>query len=665
MRSQRSKNRFERGQSIVLMAFTAAIVAFTLFTTFSIGKAVKERIQLQQAADASAYSLAVMEARAFNFYAYTNRAIVSHYVAMMAIYGHMSFLAYYEGALYNTASQWGCSGYGDWFTSIEAELIYEWAGWCGICADPFGGEWACPMCMGDSFDCVPQEMEWIDGTLCPKLTQEIQNVDQQLGKGSSGPSGACFRNLHDIADEHRRGANVQIGPLNLGTGFSDILVSEQEEMDARVLWAIKGQEMTKEIAQQFDPNYGAGKDTAHAALVSAINIVGIPTDKDTAGYCAVDGTSPGPVTSAGCELLMMGKGETSLSTQQQAANASRYGPGPIIYSGNDWLRDRPDGVTNPFNLYILKFVNPPVMRDTLLIKGTGMSRETVDPTKKGNNVGGVAQIVQNGCSGVGASSCNGNSSHQGGSSTGVGTQGGGSTSLAAEDHGSIISDDLECASHITFGFEYSDINVAVYSAPKNSPVNGGQSRVMWADGSTSDTADYDIGGKYSSGGGGNQYGLGLPTINFNPTDTASSLFNQPHTWAAVTKSWDENYLTQSQSGRDAFNSNDQGISAMKRTLSLNNGTDRYTYNNSITDSSVKGREFMLAIAQGLTYYHRPGDWQEPPNFYNPFWRAKLHPIEMNNGGNTVESKADYAAVAIAAGYDPKDAAELALLPITE
>jgi len=34
-----------------------------------------------------------------------------------------------------------------------------------------------------------------------------------------------------------------------------------------------------------------------------------------------------------------------------------------------------------------------------------------------------------------------------------------------------------------------------------------------------------------------------------------------------------------------------------------------------------------AVSRALAYYHRPGNWQEPPNFFNPFWRAKLAPVE--------------------------------------
>jgi hypothetical protein len=30
-----------------------------------------------------------------------------------------------------------------------------------------------------------------------------------------------------------------------------------------------------------------------------------------------------------------------------------------------------------------------------------------------------------------------------------------------------------------------------------------------------------------------------------------------------------------------------------------------------------------AVSAAMAYYHRPGDWREPPNLFNPFWGAKL------------------------------------------
>jgi len=56
------------------------------------------------------------------------------------------------------------------------------------------------------------------------------------------------------------------------------------------------------------------------------------------------------------------------------------------------------------------------------------------------------------------------------------------------------------------------------------------------------------------------------------------------------------------------------------------------------------------LSKALVYYHRLGDWREPPNMFNPFWRAKLHPFTPQ----------DAAVVLEAAGHP--DGAELATVP---
>ncbi|HUB06952.1 MAG TPA: hypothetical protein VMB50_08125 [Myxococcales bacterium] len=611
------------------MAITSAILAFTLFTTFSIGRAIKERIQLQNAADASAYSLAVMEARAFNFYAYTNRAIISHFVAMMAVYGHMSYLAYYQGVLYDMGSAWGCSCGGSGF-NIQDQLYAWWGFWCGVCIASWGSD--CSQCFGDA-DCVPNEISSINDT-CNNLCNKLNDVNNQVGYPNS--TGNCFEKLHDIAKQHREGASASVGSFAAGTGFSLTLRNEQQAMDNDVLSAIgsplslppgKGQDLTKQIAQQFDPHYGVGKDAAHALLVSALSLAGVAGDSDTAGYCKTGVTGNGAVTSPLCLGSF-----TSLSTQQQAANASRYGPATL--GSSDWLRDRPDGLLSPINALILAEWWHGYPRISALTGGTGMDRETADPSS------GALSVIH--------------SSQQGGYSGSSG--GGGSTSLAAEDHGTLISSDYACISDLTFGVYWSSPQVWVYSMPQSK----GPSVVHWADGSETKTDDYDMGACT-----GSQCGVGYATINFNPSSDSAGLFNEPHTWAVVTKSFNDANLTAAPTGRNYSDTTDQGPYAMKRTFTgFGGGGTGYTYNNGITQSGVDGRDAMYAIAQGLTYYHRPGNWEEPPNFYNPFWRAKLHPMQMGNS-TSKNGKLDVGEAMIAAGYPAASAAQLSLLPVTE
>jgi hypothetical protein len=51
---------------------------------------------------------------------------------------------------------------------------------------------------------------------------------------------------------------------------------------------------------------------------------------------------------------------------------------------------------------------------------------------------------------------------------------------------------------------------------------------------------------------------------------------------------------------------------------------------------------MAAVAGGLVYYHQAQAWEEPPNLWNPFWRAKLHPLKaahVAQGGHAATAAA--------------------------
>ncbi|MCP3145308.1 TadE/TadG family type IV pilus assembly protein [Pyxidicoccus xibeiensis] len=82
-RTLRQSFRRQEGQALVLAALMVLVMSIAVLTTVNIGHTVHERVRLQNTADAAAYSMAAMEARAFNFYAYANRTQVSHYVSAM------------------------------------------------------------------------------------------------------------------------------------------------------------------------------------------------------------------------------------------------------------------------------------------------------------------------------------------------------------------------------------------------------------------------------------------------------------------------------------------------------------------------------------------------------------------------------------------------------
>ncbi|HET7785740.1 MAG TPA: pilus assembly protein TadG-related protein [Myxococcales bacterium] len=54
---------------------------------------------------------------------------------------------------------------------------------------------------------------------------------------------------------------------------------------------------------------------------------------------------------------------------------------------------------------------------------------------------------------------------------------------------------------------------------------------------------------------------------------------------------------------------------------------------------------LNAFAAAQVYYHRPGDWKEQPNFFNPLWGARLMPVlESNVAGKIGLTSAAAAAI---------------------
>ncbi len=89
----------EEGQALVLACLMVLVLSLAVLTTVNVGHTVSERVRLQNTADAAAYSSAALEARAFNLYAFTNRTQVSHYVSAMVWQSIDSFLYFVEAFL--------------------------------------------------------------------------------------------------------------------------------------------------------------------------------------------------------------------------------------------------------------------------------------------------------------------------------------------------------------------------------------------------------------------------------------------------------------------------------------------------------------------------------------------------------------------------------------
>src|SRR5207302_7574488 len=89
----------EEGQALVLAAIFGLVLMLCVLSTVNLGRAVYEKVQLQTAADAAAYSQAAVEARVLNFTAYTNRAMVVHYASIMAASAFLTWVHFLWSAI--------------------------------------------------------------------------------------------------------------------------------------------------------------------------------------------------------------------------------------------------------------------------------------------------------------------------------------------------------------------------------------------------------------------------------------------------------------------------------------------------------------------------------------------------------------------------------------
>tara|TARA_R110002072_G_scaffold32211_5_gene98610 strand:+ start:2094 stop:4115 length:2022 start_codon:yes stop_codon:yes gene_type:complete len=86
----------QRGQAAVFVILFSAILLVAAFSLFKTGKITTNKMQLQNAADAAAYSMSVVEARDLNFASYMNRAIVANEVGIAQFVGLASWAYHFQ-----------------------------------------------------------------------------------------------------------------------------------------------------------------------------------------------------------------------------------------------------------------------------------------------------------------------------------------------------------------------------------------------------------------------------------------------------------------------------------------------------------------------------------------------------------------------------------------
>ncbi|MCY1081012.1 hypothetical protein [Archangium lansingense] len=87
----------------------------------------------------------------------------------------------------------------------------------------------------------------------------------------------------------------------------------------------------------------------------------------------------------------------------------------------------------------------------------------------------------------------------------------------------------------------------------------------------------------------------------------------------------------------------------KAPWELNSNSEvKFTHGKNGTGKISMAPDQGAAISNALVYYHRLGDWQEQPNMFNPFWRAKLHPFTSTQASAVLSAAGNTDAAQIAA-----------------
>jgi len=116
----------QRGQALIYGIFVLIGALASLFFLFNTGQLSQEKTKLVSTADAVAYSAGVMHARALNFTAYGNRALIANEVLVAQMVSLSSWAQYAQTHAENLPTQFPeCADYTGWGALIGAAFHYN------------------------------------------------------------------------------------------------------------------------------------------------------------------------------------------------------------------------------------------------------------------------------------------------------------------------------------------------------------------------------------------------------------------------------------------------------------------------------------------------------------------------------------------------------------
>ncbi|GEM_PF-2268046 len=573
------------GQTFVLAVAMLLVLSFIVFTTIGIGWKTKERIRLQNTSDISAYSQATKTARAFNYFAYTNRSIASHLVSMMVAHSYESEITAVVGLYWNLAATWalefliqeaavgGCH--------YKARILFKTR-----CIHSIGWPIFLAHEAEDIFTIIRLAgKEW-------GLSQSLKRIDAQFDNTIKG--------LYDSIDEIRK-SQSSVGAELVGNipGVSFPGVSYGlENLDIGTV-ATPGLLKGNSPAAKLN---GVADDYTARSLNDAINITtgsgkNASSDNNSSKGAKIDITD--------------------------VANSAR----PL------WVRNRWAGFSLD-NLQ-LPVLTPLINKVKSVVKHNGYCTFAQIPFLQGQT--GLYSYDKSLLSGLFPQWIKGMVGYPL-QAPAAGVQG---RQIFAMDYWTIPyctcghktsgRNKRLCTGGAPFGLQ--PFPVAGTSGLPQQPARMATGKnsfyTLHAPGAISPS---NLGGSYVTDIIMTLTGLGAHHMSVKHPITAwdrllsfqrfliipNGSYNQP----IVYKSMTQNLAVNERGGRQPWDIYESG----KFKGNIFGTTSRISFfRRLITSVHLSGADEATVFSKAMVYYHRPGHWKEPPNFWNPHWRAKLHP----------------------------------------
>jgi hypothetical protein len=573
--------RRARGQTIVLGSVGLFVMVLGVISTLNIGQAVSERIRLQNAADAAAYSLAAEEARLFNFFAFTNRAQVAHYSAAMTVQSYISYLTYVGGVVGSLRDLiW------------DAESIYQ-------CICDLNIDYPIPI---SEIYCLLKEAFDILGLVLAAALEGYSTVVEEADQQAADLIEAL--NLFNRAIWRAQLQQGLMINLLLTSGGYPYVEENDELVDFGLINGFNALFNQLEFNQVFDR--GAGLN------FSLIGVLSNPSDIWSPRIHDEDNTDDDV--------------QTARAVMTEIANASRWGPGRD--SEEHFVTDRSDTAPVP-TIYGIASLPADHSGQTRMVSGD--DNGTVEPGEDdeveidvirddsddepeyytGSVIASDDYLYPIGWVGV--------TIFYAGISQAIGTR---------------VLSDTDGGMH--YGYEHSDqttwedgtmrLPPDVERLVSANPLELACSLACCTE--TEETFPENTSDDYEDHEDEIHNWAGITAYpKDQPEPEETNDYGQPSTWVFLNLPPDNFNRARSSRGQQPW-SLDFDMEIGSRTASLDTTPG-------VGDSALFSfLEGLNAISRGQAYYHRPrpvgededSNWQEHPNFFNPFWHARLAPV---------------------------------------